>query len=693
MTTNIFKRQPRSPNILLMSLVSIITACVDEPDESNRYTFTGESIESYILKDTSLTSFNYILKRARQAEKLSAYGQYTCFAPTNSGVAIYIDSLYDDPEAAIPHNGMSSKSLEGLSDSLCRDIALYHLANSALSTLSIGSSNATIPTMLGRNMSATTNSNGNIVLNRHAEILAEDADKKMTNGYLHVLQNVIPRTTRTFADTFDRLEDFTIFAQALRATGFSEKINELKKDRSYTIAGHSDTDGSPLYWPAECKLGYTIFAESDKVMQANGINNLDDLVAFANNTYKNATEWYDLMRDRGMTVSTGTDYTKPNNALNMFVAYHIIKAAMAQDQLVFEKKEGVSCAVSKWNYVNGGEPYEYHTTMLENTMMKIWEPYQGKTLYINRYQTFNTLTDEVGTMGSKAMHKVEREGVVVERTDIHTINGYIHPINDMLVYDRLVPYGVLHERLRLETTTFLTEFINNGFKYMSIPEVSNLNNGGSGARIAFPIDYFDDVKCHTTTSELRYNVKGDYRLYQADTFQGWGYYDVCIKLPAVPLNGLYELRFDYSPVQHGGMMQFYLGESYNPQEMTALGIPFDIRIQEDDPRIGWTPFYEEDDQGIATDEAMRNRGYMRGPVSFRGHPDGTGDMMANNARGDGVTLLRRILGRVEMKQGINYWFRIKNMIKDETELKWGLDFIELVPVDVVDNEQYSEDWF
>lgn len=193
-----------------------------------------ESIESYILKDTSLTSFNYILKRARQAEKLSAYGQYTCFAPTNSGVAIYIDSLYDDPEAAIPHNGMSSKSLEGLSDSLCRDIALYHLANSALSTLSIGSSNATIPTMLGRNMSATTNSNGNIVLNRHAEILAEDADKKMTNGYLHVLQNVIPRTTRTFADTFDRLEDFTIFAQALRATGFSEKINELKKDRSYT---------------------------------------------------------------------------------------------------------------------------------------------------------------------------------------------------------------------------------------------------------------------------------------------------------------------------------------------------------------------------------------------------------------------------------------------------------------------------
>ena len=141
------------------------------------------------------------------------------------------------------------------------------------------------------------------------------------------------------------------------------------------------------------------------------------------------------------------------------------------------------------------------------------------------------------------------------------------------------------------------------------------------------------------------------------------------------------------------MMQFYLGNSSNIQSMVALSIPLDVRIQETDPRIGWTPFYEEDDLGIATDEAMRNRGYMRGPVSFRGHPDGTGDMKTNNCRGDGVVTLRRILGRVDLKQSENYWFRIKNVISDETDLKWQIDFIELVPVQVVDNDTYSEDWY
>lgn len=61
------------------------------------------------------------------------------------------------------------------------------------------------------------------------------------------------------------------------------------------------------------------------------------------------------------------------------------------------------------------------------------------------------------------------------------------------------------------------------------------------------------------------------------------------------------------------MMQFYWGKNKNVQEMQALSIPLDVRIDESDPRIGWTAFYEEDDKGVASDQALRNRGYMRGP--------------------------------------------------------------------------------
>ena len=98
---------------------------------------------------------------------------------------------------------------------------------------------------------------------------------------------------------------------------------------------------------------------------------------------------------------------------------------------------------------------------------------------------------------------------------------------------------------------------------------------------------------------------------------------------------------------HGGMMQFYWGTSKNVQEMTALSIPLDVRIMQDDPRIGWSAFYEEDDQGIATDEAMKNRGYMRGPFSCRGHAGDDGDTKTPaTCGGEGVVPLRRLRGPV-----------------------------------------------
>jgi len=426
-------------------------------------------------------------------------------------------------------------------------------------------------------------------------------------------------------------------------------------------------------------------------MAANGIHSFSDLVAYANKVYADAPSWYDYMKEKGQTVSTGDDYTNRNNALNMFVAYHILYASMAQDQLVFERKEGQTRDQDKWNYANGGEPYDYYETMLPKTLIKIWEPQPGKVLYINRYQTFNTLTDALASMGNN--HTIVNRGIVIDRTDITAYNGYIHPINGMLVYNEQVPNGVLHERMRFEATTFLPEFINNGFRYMSMSEVSVMNGGGSGARLAFPVDYFDNVICYNGEQTcLRYNVKGDYRSYQADAFQGWGQYDLAVKLPPVP-TGLYEFRLFYSPMKHGGMMQFYLGTSQNVQKMEALSIPLDVRIDAEDPRIGWTKFFEEDDLGVASDEAMRNRGYMRGPYSYCGHPGNGYNTTDMNCRGDNVVVLRRILTRQQFKQSEEYWFRFKNVLNYDKELKWQLDYVELVPVDVVDNEQYAEDWY
>ena len=351
--------------------------------------------------------------------------------------------------------------------------------------------------------------------------------------------------------------------------------------------------------------------------------------------------------------------------------------------------------------MNGGEPYDYYETMLPHTLLKIWQPQPGKALYINRYQTFNTLTDELGSMGSAEMHQLIRPGVRITRnydnapypTNIQAYNGYIHAIQSVLVYDRLVPRGVLHERLRFDSTTFLSEMINNNIRMSQKSQFSAMNGGGSGARVAFPLDYFDGWISYSSENRFRYNVKGAFRAYQADGIQGWGNYDLAIKMPPLP-TGTYEFRLPYSPMSHGGMMQFYLGTSKSLGSMIAIDIPLDVRIPEDDPRIGWTKFYEEDDLGVASDQAMRNRGYMRCPYSYMGHPESNeGNTTNQNCRGDATVSLRKIMGRFTIKQSQEYWFRIKNVIPDETDLKWQMDYVEFIPLDVVDNDQYSEDWY
>lgn len=720
-------RMTKGARLLSLALtgLTMLTACNPEPDESDLFTATGETAFDYIERKSELSSFYYILSRVGMDRNLSAYGQYTCFAPTNEAVSRYVEQLYNDDEAMIPHNGMTENSLEGLTDSLCNDIARYHLvSNTIYTTIDMGGGGITIPTMLGRpiNTSGSVDSIGRVTLNTEAVIV--EPDSVVTNGVVHVIDHVVPRSNRVLIEEMERMEEYSIFVQALKLTGLSDSIMKTKKDVVYpdpSTYDHKDTDNakSSLFAPTECRIQYTIFAEPNDVMAANGINNLDDLIAYANRVYGGAASWYDYPAEKGIAISTGDDYTNRFNALNMFVAYHLLYAGMPESQLVYEYTAGNTF----WNYVNGTAPYDYYETMLPHTLLKIWQPYgnsksssaRTKSLYINRCVSFNTLTDEVGTTGSEGMHQLLSPGVRIKRTiddpadpnlNKNTLNGYIHKLEGMLVYDEMVPQHVLHERMRFDTTTFLPEFINNDFRMASIATVSGWNGGGSGSRIAFPQfedgrTFFDGVRSYTTENRLRYNVIGAYNAWQSNTFQGWGNYDLAVKMPPLPTN-TYEFRIFYTPMGHGGMMQFYMGTSSAQSSMLALDIPLDVRVPITDPRIGWTDYTLEDDQGIATDAALRNRGYMRGLYSYCDHAEYND--AGNNQPGDNATRnqrytstnnnsLRKIMGRMTIRQSEERWFRIKNVISDESDLKWQLDFVEFVPVDVVDNDQYSEDWY
>ena len=98
---------------------------------------------------------------------------------------------------------------------------------------------------------------------------------------------------------------------------------------------------------------------------------------------------------------------------------------------------------------------------------------------------------------------------------------------------------------------------------------------------------------------------------------------------------------------------------------------------------------------MATDVAMHNRGYMRGPYSYTGHGEKGWNTTANarTEYGTGSYTIRYVLGRVQLNQGIENWMRIKTLNPDKKTNPVGLDFVELVPVSVLDNQQYTEDWY
>lgn len=678
-----------------------LSSCNEEPDESNMYTFTGETIEDFIVNnEADFSSFNYILTRIGYDRILSSYGTYTCFLPGNKAIGEYIDSLYNDKDCDIPHNGMMDNSLEGLTDSLCQDIALYHLCPQKYLTTEMGES--PLLTYLDRTITPSTRlTDGATVLNTSAAITMNDYE--VVNGVIHVIDKVIARSNKLVSRQFKFDERFSIFYEALTRTGLEKELEDQYKTVN---TSNLPTPTSGYYIPQTCKVGFTVFAETDEVLNRCGIFTFDDLAAKAAEWYgksasgsRGETEgWYDYYRNNGIQVSTGTDYTNENNVVNMFVRYHILKTALSKDVVVLDHN-----VLTGYGY--NGDAYDYYETMLPKTLVKAWKVKSLNKIYLNRYQTNNTLTDEVESMGSSSLHEVKFKGVEVLTGDVlEPMNGYIYPIDTVLVYDSQVPLKVLNERIRIDALTMLGEISSNGFRGMRCDALQAISGNKNDARIRFPVDFFDNVVVYNGNStQIDMNVIAapgakDYSLYKGDSFQGMGIFDFAIKLPPVP-DGVYEIRINLDCMTHGTMLQYYIGEKSDMAAMQPMDIPLDMRIDIINEGFAAAKLVEigcvdinndaeaTADRGLASDKVMRSHNYMRGPLSVVRSSDGTTITRFSGHQ------LRRIMDTRDLKQQ-DYWLRLKTVLDDgNTERKFQVDYVEFVPISVAQNPSLLEDMY
>lgn len=692
--------------------VASFTSCSEEIDDSNLYTFTGQTVIDYLRSDSTLSDIAKISDRAGMSDRLSAYGTYTCFAPTNEALKVYIDSLYNDKKSD-NHNGLYAGEVPADSvmnrlwksekcDSLCKDIIESHVTGQKKTTNDF-LTGADITMMLG-NTHTPKRVNGEITMDGTTHFIK--TDQEVENGIVQVIDRLFYRSTNYIIDEMDAMGCYGLWVEALRKTGIDKILQENIRTKGISWFNIEPENQYPYAdYPTKCKVGFTIFAEPDEVLKKEGINTFADLVERANQEYANCKNWYSYVEDAGINVSTGNDYTNQWNALNMFIRYHILHYALSTDKLVYS-----------YNELKDMDVYEYVRTLLPGTMFKltgIKDP-GGNVgeIRINRQLNTPTLTSDPGNTNRNgtaylAANQVIDEGILVGNTKINSrqaSNGYVHPISGVLAYKETVPNKVLNERLRFEFMSLFDESMTNRYRGYTGADLKSFfgRTDRNITAVRIPEGYFENMVIYNgDASRVYYLTKdqanGNYGYdcwndYQGDELYCKGAYDFAIKLPPVPKDGTYELRFGYVNNGLRTIVQFYLGHSSDRSTMTPCDIPLDQNVDLKSTTVGWTDPNTDGDNGAAVDKAMHNRGWMRGPNYFSNKKYGEGSTARFKSDG-GQHHIRRVVTKQYFKQGEENWFRCKTAMPENTEAEFELDYIELVPVNVYNHPSLTEDVF
>lgn len=692
--------------------VASFTSCSEEIDDSNLYTFTGQTVIDYLRSDSTLSDIAKISDRAGMSDRLSAYGTYTCFAPTNEALKVYIDSLYNDKKSD-NHNGLYAGEVPADSvmnrlwksekcDSLCKDIIESHVTGQKKTTNDF-LTGADITMMLG-NTHTPKRVNGEITMDGTTHFIK--TDQEVENGIVQVIDRLFYRSTNYIIDEMDAMGCYGLWVEALRKTGIDKILQENIRTKGISWFNIEPENQYPYAdYPTKCKVGFTIFAEPDEVLKKEGINTFADLVARANQEYANCKNWYSYVEDAGINVSTGNDYTNQWNALNMFIRYHILHYALSTDKLVYS-----------YNELKDMDVYEYVRTLLPGTMFKltgIKDP-GGNVgeIRINRQLNTPTLTSDPGNTNRNGTAYLEAnqvidEGILVGNSKINSrqaSNGYVHPISGVLAYKETVPNKVLNERLRFEFMSLFDESMTNRYRGYTGADLKSFfgRTDRDITAVRIPEGYFENMVIYNGDASRVYYLTKDqangyngydcWNDYQGDELYCKGAYDFAIKLPPVPKDGTYELRFGYVNNGKRTIVQFYLGHSSDRSTMTPCDIPLDQNVDLKSTTVGWTDPNTDGDNGAAVDKAMHNRGWMRGPNYFSNKKYGEGSTARFKSDG-GQHHIRRVVTKQYFKQGEENWFRCKTAMPENTEAEFELDYIELVPVNVYNHPSLTEDVF
>jgi len=649
--------------ILVLSQFAWI-GCVDDSIVTNYYTFTGETVSSYLKNPNvdvnrpkrDFSKFIRILERANMLDQLSTYGEYTCFAPVNSA----IDTLLLQRNLA---------SVEALSQEECDTIAKTHIIQGMYYTtdLEVGAIPAT--NFLDRYLmysTASDSSNGKVsvayFINKTAEMLARN--DSVSNGVVHTLNRVVTPSNKFIPQLILADTTISIFSNLLFLTGLDKKM-EIYEDKRYSIGSDSiilgrtatlwpDQQRSASY-PAKRKFGFTAFVEPNSVYRNNGAKTtqevIDKLISKSGSF---------AMYDPHGQFLYDTNFKDTNNVVYRYVAYHILNRIGNYNQWNVSATLRDNCVV--YNYLDAEDFYE---TMCPFTVMKIQTTREGQ-VYLNRRRinegaaAVKNPADpfQAPVRGVRILSPTEA-GIVNQ----DALNGVYHYIDDILIYGYSA-LDALNTRMRIDASTLSPDFLNN-------PGRNRSNSDGTRFIVTRYKRGF--VQDFTFSAQTQIGVRNDPTEWSpsfgCDGLDFLGQFDFTVKIPPVP-DGQYEVRIGINAGNDRGIVQVYIDDE-------PCGIPIDMRVYKSDPKIGSVDDGTDVDENRRNDKDMRNRGYMKGPDSWN---IGTKSATQSSLR-QYFNSMRIIVATTNFVEGQSHYLRFKSVIDNPLGI-FPFDYLELCPKSV-----------
>jgi len=660
-------------------------ACEDSVDGEHYYTFTGEMMSDYITTRSEYSDFARIVERADLMDLLSTYGHYTCFLPSNTAFASYLQQ-----------NGLSS--VEELSDGMCDTIARTHLVGVMFTTLEMldGALNTANMNRQYLQISHEKDSAENTVtvINKSAYIYYATQNDSVENGIVHPISSVLESYSAVLPDVMAQNPRLSLFNEALEATGLDSIVRQVR-DESYVRREEyyryvSDFWVEIAVTPDERRIGFTVVAETDDVFKEKAQIDVDDKANRLRQLYDYAAST--IVKKAGEENEEYWKFenlTDSRNPLYRFMAYHIVTRDVKGENLLtgrpfqYSQFDSYSMGVHQ-DKVN---PTDWYETLLPRTMLK----FERLTAKGDHFRNAPYSTDARHYVNRRDDAVYDIRGAEVNPTveaeyENVALNGMYFYVDDIVNFTSEVQDKVQNMRIRMDFSTVFPEIMTNGIRQNGSPEVDDNSSVAdetfkNGKNYYFPDGYLDNVTMRGSFELVYRRPHINFWSYAGDEFNLFGDYDFEFKLPPVPYTGEWQVRLGFCALPTRGMAQIYF-------DGVAQGIPLDMRKFLNSGAVMGNNFIEslEDYDELTEEEkaeeqkALRALGYYRGPYGGY-HSSGSWppNEFVTNPRTQRVVLYQ---GTITADK--DHFLRIRSASKSKlgNNNEFMIDYMELVPKSV-----------